>query len=206
MQNVTSCWNCGKSVEEVHFCEACRSLQPPATNYYDFFGLEHKLNLDLEDLEKRFYTLSRRLHPDVYFRRSEQERQYSLDASAILNDGYRVLRNPVTRAEYLLAEEGFDSAGRKSQNVPPELLEEVFDLNESLEEFRQGDESVRPQVEAAERHLFEKREEIDRELESKFEEYDRTKSRDILMEIQGLLNKRQYIRNLIEEIEKELVG
>jgi molecular chaperone HscB len=206
MQNVTSCWNCGKSVEEVHFCEACRSLQPPATNYYDFFGLEHKLNLDLEDLEKRFYTLSRRLHPDVYFRRSEQERQYSLDASAILNDGYRVLRNPVTRAEYLLAEEGFDSAGRKSQNVPPELLEEVFDLNESLEEFRQGDESVRPQVEAAERHLFEKREEIDRELESKFEEYDRTKSRDTLMAIQGLLNKRQYIRNLIEEIEKELVG
>ena len=53
---------------------------------------------------------------------------------AILNDGYRVLRDPIKRAEYLLAQEGFDIGEQRSKNVPPELLEEVFELNMLLEE------------------------------------------------------------------------
>lgn len=206
MEKITSCWSCGKSVEEVHFCNSCRSLQPPTTNYFEFFGLEPALDIDLADLERRFYTLSRRLHPDVYFRRSEQERQYSLDASSILNDAYRVLRNPVSRAEYLLKQEGFDIGEQKSKNVPSELLEEVFELNESLEELREGDESARPALEQAERRFLEKREAIDRELLSRFREYDRTGDRGVLSEIRAILNRRQYVRNLIEEVEKELVG
>jgi molecular chaperone HscB len=206
MEHITSCWNCGKTVEEVHFCDSCRSLQPPTTDYFDFFGLDRKLDVDLADLEKRFYTLSRRLHPDVYFRRSEQERQYSLDASAILNDAYRILRNPVTRAEYFLKQEGFDIGEQKSKNVPPELLEEVFELNESLEELREGDESVRPQLEEAERRFLEKRDQTDQDLRLRFEEYDRTGDRSVLSQVRGILNRRQYIRNLIEEVEKELVG
>ncbi len=205
METTTTCWSCGKSVEEIHFCASCRSLQPPSTNYFDFFGLEHKLDIDLADLEKRFYALSRRLHPDVYFRRSEQERQFSVDATAILNDGYRTLRNPVSRAEYLLKEEGFNIGEQKSRGVPPELLEEVFELNESLEELREGDESARPHLERAEAHFVELRDEVDRELAAKFRQYDSAGARAVLQEIRGLLNRRQYIRNLISEVEKELI-
>lgn len=204
MDLAVNCWSCGKDVEEIHFCSSCHSLQPPTSDYYDFFGLPHRLNLDLGQLQRRFYTLSRRLHPDVYFRRSPQERQYSLDATAILNDAYRTLRDPLARAEYLLKQNGFDIGEQKSANVPPELLEEVFELNMALEELRSGDEEARPQLEAAQRRFAAMRDEIDVELNRAFSEYDQDPGRDGLARIRGILNRRKYIRNLVSEVEKEL--
>lgn len=204
MDPAVNCWSCGKNVDEIHFCSSCHSLQPPTSNYYDFFGLPHRLDLDLGQLERRFYMLSRRLHPDVYFRRTPQERQYSLDATAVLNDAYRTLRDPIARAEYLLKQNGFDIGEQKSANVPPELLEEVFELNMALEELRSGDEEARPQMEAAQRKFAAMRDETDAELKRAFSEYDRDADREGLARIRGILNRRKYIRNLVNEVEKEL--
>jgi len=51
----------------VHFCSACGKVQPPVpVDYFTFFGFPRKLNLDTAELEKEFYALSRRLHPDVF--------------------------------------------------------------------------------------------------------------------------------------------
>ncbi len=77
--------------------------------------------------------MSRLLHPDRYHG-ARRRAQYSLEATAILNDAYRVLRDPVSRAEYVLKELGFTGAGQRSKETPPELLEEVFVLNMVLEE------------------------------------------------------------------------
>jgi DnaJ-domain-containing protein 1 len=90
-------------------------------DYFEFFGLERKLSLDLDDLQRRFYRLSRELHPDRYTRATPAERARALEASAVLNDAYRTLRDPVLRAEYLL---GTDS-------MTPELMEEIFEWNEA---------------------------------------------------------------------------
>jgi molecular chaperone HscB len=111
-------------------------------DYYEFFGIPRKLSVDQDDLQKRFYSLSREFHPDRYARKSLDEQQFALDATAILNDGYRVLRDPIRRAEYLLAQEGFDIGEQRSKDVPPELLEEVFELNMLLEETPGREELV----------------------------------------------------------------
>ncbi len=79
----------------------------------------------------------------------EAERQRALDMSSALNDAYRTLRDPIKRAQYLLSLEGFDIGEQRSKDVPPELLEEVFELNMALEEMRGGDDSARPQLEQA---------------------------------------------------------
>ena len=71
-------------------------------------------------------------------RASEDERQLSLDRSSQLNDAYRTLRDPVARVEYLLSLAGMRKEGQKKQQAPPELLEEVFELNESLDELREA--------------------------------------------------------------------
>lgn len=181
-------------------------MNPLPTNYYDFFGLAHKLDLDLQDLEKRFYALSRQYHPDRYTLKSREEQQYALDATAILNDAYRTLRDPLARAEYLLKENGFDIGEQGSKNVPPELLEEVFELNMALEELRGGDDSARPALEEARKKFVAMRDQIDGELKAKFTEYDRTGARNALETIRGILNRRRYIRNLVNEVEKELSG
>ena len=181
-------------------------MTPVSSNYYDFFGLEHKLDLDLPDLEKRFYALSRQYHPDRYTLKSREEQQYALDATAILNDAYRTLRDPLARTEYLLKENGFDIGEQGSKNVPPELLEEVFELNMALEELRGGDNSARPGLEEARKKFVEMREKIDAELQSRFAGYDQARDRNLLSEIRGLLNRRRYIRNLINEVDHELAG
>jgi molecular chaperone HscB len=176
------------------------------SNYYDFFGLEHRLDLDLKDLEKRFYALSQQYHPDRFTLKSREEQQYALDATSILNDAYRTLRDPLARAEYLLKENGFDIGEQGTKNVPPELLEEVFELNMALEELRGGDESARPALEQARDKFVAMREEIDRELAGKFAEYDTARDAGVLGDIRGMLNRRRYVRNLVNEVEKELAG
>jgi molecular chaperone HscB len=181
-------------------------MNPLPANYYDFFGLEHRLDLDLKDLEKRFYALSRQYHPDRYTLKSREEQQYALDATALLNDAYRTLRDPLARAEYLLKGNGFDIGEQGSKNVPPELLEEVFELNMALEELRGGDESARPSLEEARKKFVTMRDKIDGELRAKFLEYDRAGGRNVLADIRGILNRRRYVRNLVNEVEKELSG
>jgi molecular chaperone HscB len=175
-----------------------------ASDYFQFFGLERKLTLDLEDLQKRFYQLSRLLHPDRYQRKAAAEQQYSLDATAILNDAYRVLRDPLQRAEYVLKQEGFEIGEQRSKDVPPELLEEVFELNMALEEMREGDASARPQLEDARQKFLAMRDEIDGQLAGLFARYDASPDKGILGEIRAVLNRRRYIRNLVNEVEKEL--
>jgi len=176
------------------------------SNYYDFFGLEHRLVLDLQDLEKKFYALSRQYHPDLYTLKGQEEQQHALDATAILNDAYGTLRDPLARAEYLLKVNGFDIGEQGSKNVPPELLEEVFELNMALEELRGGDESARQSLEDARNKFTGMRDAIDTELAAKFREYDGSRARSVLEEIRGILNRRRYVRNLVNEVEKELTG
>jgi len=179
-------------------------LPPLTDDYFAFFGLERKLNLDRDELQKRFYALGRQLHPDRFTRRPPEERQYSEDATAILNDGYRILKDPRQRAEYVLRREGFDVGEQRTKDVPPELLEEVFELNMALEEMRGGDESARPQLEEARQKFQAMQDGIDQAVEQLFVKYDASGSRDVLGEIRGLLNKRRYVRNLIRDVEKEL--
>jgi molecular chaperone HscB len=174
-------------------------MQLPS-NYFDFFGIPHKLNLDSKDLEARFYALSKQWHPDRFVRAAPAERRISEDATAILNDGYRTLREPIARAEYLLKEHGFDIGEQKSSNVPPELLEEVFELNMALEEI----ESSRPQLAEARGRFLAMRQELDQDLQCEFAAYDAAEDRAVLERIRGLLNRRRYIRNLVNQVEKAL--
>src|SRR5579863_6605496 len=143
-----SCWSCG-SMRAAHFCESCGKVQPPApVDYFAFFGLPRKLTLDVAVLEKDFYELSRKLHPDLNAQSGSQEQEWSLEQSSMLNDAYRTLRDPIKRTEYLLHLEGIEleeqsqnateqarATGQiKKQIVPPDMLEEVFELNMQLEE------------------------------------------------------------------------
>ena len=160
-------------------------------NYFEFFDLPQNLAIDLKDLETRFYALSRKYHPDVHARKGPAARAEAEEATAILNDAYRTLRDPVKRAMYLLKLEGFDIAEQGTKDVPPELLEEVFEFNMALEEADAA------QIEAARENFERMQAAIDTEVEQKFADWDAGRSRDTLAAIRGSLNRRKYISNLI---------
>jgi molecular chaperone HscB len=174
------------------------------TDFYEIFGLPRSLNLSLDDLQKRFYELSRQLHPDRFMQKPEAERLRALDMSSALNDGYRTLKDPIKRGQYLLTLEGFDIGEQRSKDVPPELLEEVFELNMALEEMRGGDDSARPQLEAAEKNFGGMLAASDQELAALFVKYDAAQSQNVLGQVRNVLNRRKYISNLVSEVQKTL--
>ena len=230
-----SCWSCG-AMRAAHFCNACGKVQPPApVDYFTFFGLPRKLNLDVAALEREFYLLSRRLHPDIYAQAPGREQAWSLEQSSLLNDAYRTLRDPIRRTAYLLRLEGVEleeqskaatEAAReqgkiKRQVVPPALLEEVFELNMQLEELRaakkMGESDPELARELAQQKLnFEtKIEALSQELQGYWNEWDklvdrapddvsppdRQRVRDRMVD---LLNRRNYIRNLVRDVNEVL--
>jgi len=227
----SSCWSCG-TMRAVHFCSACGKVQPPVpVDYFTFFALPRKLNLDIAILEREFYELSRRLHPDVYARAEKQEKDWSLEQSSRLNDAYRTLKDPIKRTEYLLRLEGVEleeqsksatekaraTGAVKKQVVPPDLLEEVFELNVQLEELRaqkklgENDPALMEEIGKHKVGLEEKHESLSQELKTYWNDWDRLPEdsseearRTVRDKMVDLLNRRSYIRNLVRDVNEVL--
>jgi molecular chaperone HscB len=218
-----------------HFCHSCGKVQPPMpADYFAFFGLERKLNLDVAKLEKEFYVLSRNLHPDLHARLSSEEQAWSLEQSSLLNDAYRTLKDPIKRTQYLLQLEGVEleeqsknatekartTGEAKKQIVPPDLLEEVFELNMQLEELRankklgENDAALTEEIAQHKRNLEQKHEELLGELRAQWEHWDELISRGqnaapgeiaaVRDKMVDILNRRNYVRNLVRDVNEAL--
>ena len=214
-----ACPHCGARTAGAHFCPECQKIQPveAGTNYFSFFDLPERLKLDEAALEKTFYALSRRLHPDYFMTASGEERRASEERSSLLNDAYRALRDRVSRAQYLLSLQGYKEAEKKA---PPDLLEEVFELNMQVEELKaakkmsDADEiaEARSALQEALGKLQEKLSDIDERLFALFAEWDGAIDRGateavkkkVLDPMSELLSHRSYIRNLVRDIKEEL--
>ena len=168
--------------------------------YYEALDLKPILALDLEDVKRRFYERSRQWHPDRFSRAGKEAQDKALEMSSVLNDAFRTLRDPVARADYFLEERGITA----SKAPPPELLEEVFDLNMALEELREGDDSARPRLLDAQARFIKMQTKIDAGLAKLFEAFDNSGDPPILGEIRRALDRRRYVSNLVSEVEKEL--
>jgi molecular chaperone HscB len=198
------------------------TTNPPVTpehgDYFAIFGLPRKLGIEMNGLEQKFLQLSWKLHPDNFVNASPEEREISLKRSSELNDAYRTLRDPVARVEYLLAIEGARKEGQTKQQAPPELLEEVFELNESLDELREakssgGDTtSLKERLQAAEQNFESKLSEVDAELQNTGREWDQAvgstdpaQRSAVKNNLNELLNRRSYVRNLVLNVQRELL-
>jgi molecular chaperone HscB len=188
------------------------------SDYFALFGLPRKLWIEMGSLEQKFLQLSWKLHPDNFVNATAEERELSLKRSSDLNDAYRTLRDPVGRVEYLLAIEGARIEGQNKQQAPPELLEEVFELNESLDEMHEAKASggdtgaLKQRLEAAEKNFQGKLAEVDEQLQGAAKQWDKAVDANDSASLNAgkarlneLLNRRSYIRNLVVNVQKELV-
>ena len=199
--------------------------------FFSLFELPRKLRLDVVALEKKFYAMSRRLHPDRFASRPVAEQEAALAESSRLNDAYRTLKDPILRTQYLLGLEGVEleeqskaatdaaraSGEQKKQIVPPELLEEVFELNMQLQEMRaarqMGEEEpeLRRDLMTTKDAFDAKMEETQAELERLWAAWDagvdsideaaKSRAKEAMV---TLLNKRSYLRNLVRDVNEAL--
>jgi molecular chaperone HscB len=135
MSDNHTCWNCHIKAPETDYCPSCHRILPLVEdiNYFSYLGLKKQLNLDLDELEKKFYEMSRKYHPDYFTNGDDIEKEISIERTAFLNSAYRILRDPVQRAKYLLQLE-WGEIPQEAKKVPPEILMEVMELQEKLQE------------------------------------------------------------------------
>jgi molecular chaperone HscB len=200
-------------------------------DYFEIFSLPPHLTIDTAALEKSFYTLSRRLHPDRFAARPAAEQEAALAESSRLNDAYRTLKDPIARTEYCLKLEGIEleeqssaataaartSGTAKKQVVPEDLLEEAFELNMQLEEMRmakkmgEDDPQLRKDLLAAKTDFEAKLAATDADLATLHAQWDtavdandpaaKASARDAMV---ALLNRRSYLRNLVRDVNNAL--
>jgi molecular chaperone HscB len=220
-----ACWSCSVAHNDsTLFCPHCSKIQPPpAGDFFRVFGLERGFQIDLDALEQEFHRLSRKVHPDRFARAGETERQWSLADTALLNDAYRTLKDPLHRTEYLLklegAEIGEEHAGKDRKGskdpsrVPADLLEEVFELNMQLEEMRMArkmgeeDPELQADLEQAKKKFEGLLAAVDDDLRAEWKRGTRAMQptrKAAQQTMVALLDRRRYLSNLVRDVTETL--
>jgi molecular chaperone HscB len=185
------------------------------TNYFEVFGLDRTLAIDTAALQRRFYELSRAHHPDFHQAAPPAEQARALEASALVNAAYRALRDPIARVEYLVRlEEGRETREGDvvKPTAPPELLEEMFEIQEALQEARSGalDDTTRATLAAQRARLLERRtaEEarITGPLSAAWDAAGLAERPKILAACKEALATRAYLRTVIDDLGEALEG
>lgn len=139
----TPCWSCGGTTDGL-FCAQCSALQPPQpANLFARFGIPEAFDVDAAHVERRYFELQRKLHPDKFAARGPKEREHSLQHTANLNEAHRVLRSPLLRAEHLLRVKGHAMPDGEHTVADPEILMHAMEMREALAEA-----STRAEIEA----------------------------------------------------------
>ena len=213
------CWHCQSEVSGEYFCERCVKVQPVSkeADYFTCLGFPRRLTIDPQKLEAKFYELSRAFHPDFYQNKSETEQAISLSNAATLNTAYRTLRDPIHRAEYLLAIEA--GAVKEIRTSPPaDLFEEILELQETLEQYRASDQSseagqqLRGQLQKEQHALEQRKQEMETQLQQLFVEWDALQDRGeatsqtraerdrLLKSMREILSNRTYVKNILDDL------
>ncbi|MDD3445227.1 MAG: Fe-S protein assembly co-chaperone HscB [Zavarzinia sp.] len=130
-----SCTSCGGDVEDA-ICAGCKSLQPPGQiDHFARLGLPRGFAVDGAMLERHYFAAQRRFHPDRFAGRGAREKNFSLQHATLINEAYETLRDPLSRARYLLETAGRPLPGDDGRSIAdPELLMEAMEWREALEE------------------------------------------------------------------------
>ncbi len=174
----------------------------PGKNHFELFGLPVSFDIDADDLTSRYRELQRRVHPDKFANAPDQERRLSVQMTALVNDAFQTLKDPVRRGRYLLGLRGVDMGEETDTAMDPAFLMEQMELRENLEEIRRADNPAKQLAELANR--------IDQRMQDKIGDFRNAigqdtpeqtgKARNIVREMQFLEKMQREIDNLEEEL------
>jgi molecular chaperone HscB len=179
-------------------------------DYFEVFALPRKLQIDLEALQRAFYELSRRYHPDFHQGAAAEAQARALEASALVNRAYRALRDPVARVEYLIAlEEGREVREETTEKakVPTDLLAEMLEVQEAMEDVKASGltEEAADRLRAERQRLQERYQAEESALIAAGPEWDAAvdageERKPLLERFKQRLAARAYLRTVIDDL------
>lgn len=188
------CWNCKADLQsEDIFCPECKKAQKPGdVDYFTKLGLPCDFEIGEKNLEVAYFALQRKLHPDLFTNKSDEEKRFSLEQTMAVNDAYEALKSPLKRAEYILSLKGFivnkDGKGTKPS---AEILTESMEMREELHEAKDKDAIRAIAVKATDKRIS-AIDKIKKKLHEK--EFEQAAYETIRL---------RYIEKLLEEVRKK---
>lgn len=170
-------------------------------NHFELFGLPIQFKLDGSLLSSQFRELQKRFHPDNFAIASERDRLMAVQKAAQINDAYQVLKNPVSRAEYLLAENGVEIRGEQQTMQDPMFLMEQMELREELEDIESSNDSEQALLD------------FDDKVQKMFKQYiiliEQEINDELWNDAADRVRKLKFVaklKNEIEQVEERLLG
>lgn len=128
----------------------------PNADFFGVLGMPVRYAMDRETLEQAYLARAQAVHPDRFAAADSGQRRAAMECSSRVNEGYRVLRNPVQRAEYLVKLGGTDLDSSDPNTGAPAMgqgfLIEMIEQREAVEQAREAGpaavDDFRDQVEA----------------------------------------------------------
>jgi len=181
----------------------------PQKSYFEWFDLPETLRLDVKELQKRFYALSRAVHPDFHQTASEAQKTLSLEASAELNQAFLTLKDREKRLQYVITRYLGEPSEAEKKQTPPELLMRLMEIREQLEQFKhERSEALKTALQHEQTQLEAEREALNQQIDTLMQAFDEATTpeakRSTLMEIRKLMLKKNYLHSLIATIQNEL--
>ncbi|MUL11740.1 co-chaperone HscB [Aliivibrio fischeri] len=170
-------------------------------NHFELFGLPNQFELDGGLLSLQFRELQKRFHPDNFATSSERDRLLSIQKAAQINDAYQTLKNPVSRAEYILSEQGHDIRGEQTTMQNPMFLMQQMELREELESL--------PASSDPESALFDFAENVTAMRKSQLVQLQELLKNEAWIEAAQSVRKLKFIEKLnqeVEQLEEKLLG
>ncbi|MUL18416.1 co-chaperone HscB [Aliivibrio fischeri] len=163
-------------------------------NHFELFGLPNQFELDGGLLSLQFRELQKRFHPDNFATSSERDRLLSIQKAAQINDAYQTLKNPVSRAEYILSEQGHDIRGEQTTMQDPMFLMQQMELREELESL--------PSSSDPESALFDFAENVTAMRKSQLVQLQELLKNEAWIEAAQSVRKLKFIEKLNQEVEQ----
>jgi molecular chaperone HscB len=208
------CPSCARQQESRLICSLCGAPLVADLDLFAALGLPRLLQIDIAELERAYHDLGRRIHPDRFVSASPELREASLRATALVTRAYRTLRDPISRGLYWLELHGHKLA-EKNKQVPPDLAELVFEVQEQLSELRaarEEDPAAREgmiELSAKRASLQGLMDELYAELVENFARFDAGGGPDpdqLFAELKTILAKIAYLRTLLRDVDRQLDG
>ena len=200
-QALPACPHCGSPVQgeyAPHLCAACGRPQhvEKGEDAFNAFSVPRRFSSDLKAIERRFYALSRALHPDRFAGSGPAMMAVSLERMSFLNQALNVFRSPELLRETLLRLEGIE-APTESRQVPLELAESWFELQDAIMD---APATALSRISIFEDDLLERQDVLNAKLAELERHYDEILERSILSEISKLLQERSYLFSMGRDV------
>jgi molecular chaperone HscB len=180
----------------------------PNQNYFQFMGVEEKINFNSNELQKKFYALSKDFHPDRFQNAAAADREAIEANAATLNAAFNTLKDRTKRIQYLIGLYVGEQP-KASNQVPKDLLFEVMEMQEKLEDYAASkNEAMRVSLTNTEFNLNEKLSYYDTEIKTLSQRFDAATSteekKSVLTDIHQVELKKNYIRTLVATLRETL--